>query len=817
MGSIETSWQDVRHAVRRLARSPGFAFAAIAILAVGIGANTAVFSVVDSVLLKPLPYAEPERLYAVGEVIPQLAEEFPELPANGRHFLEWQRRCTCFEDAALVANDEWNLTSDGAPERIAGARVTGNFFALLGARAALGRTFVADEAVSGDASAVVISDSLWRRRFGAAPSAIGREVELNGEAHRIVGVLPPSFRHHFTLARWQGLAQQVDVYKPWRIPEEEIDWAGDHNYIAVARLPPGKSPEQALAELNVLQAEIATRFEGDAQAFALLGSLTPLQEQVVASGRAGLLLLLAAVAAVLLIACLNLGNLMLVRVLEGQRELAIRAALGAGRARLLRGALTETLLITLIGAAFGVALAYAAVQGFASVAPADLPRADEVGVDGFALGFAVLLSVAAAALFGGVPALRTLRADPQEALRGTGRSLAGHKGGTRAREWLVAAEVGLSVTLLVVAGLLIVSFFKLDAVERGYDADNLLTAELSLPRGRYADDEARRLFYGELLARIEAQTGIVAAGVAPVLPLQGDAWQDFVSVDGEARPLDRRPVMSYRTVSQDLLRTLGVELSSGRSLRDADYPRRVAVVSQTAADRLWPGEDPIGKRFRRASPTEAPFEVVGVANDVRSAGLDREPPPVLYVPLWERAPEVGSLAVRTRSDPLAAVALLRESVAALDPSVPVSQVRTMLDIERDSTAQRRLQTELVIAFAASALLLAVVGLYSVVAYSASRRQNEIGLRMALGATPGAIRSMVLREGLRPLAIGVAAGVLGAFAIGRLLEAILFSVEARDPLTYLVVTGIILGASLAACAIPARRAARIAPLEALHYD
>jgi predicted permease len=583
-------------------------------------------------------------------------------------------------------------------------------------------------------------------------------------------------------------------------------------------LAAGKTHEQALAELNVLQAEISQRFEGADRAMTLVARLTPLREQVVDRGRAGLWLLLGAIGAVLLVACLNLGNLLLVRAVAGERETAIRAALGAARARIWRAAMIENLVLASLGGVLGAALAFELVEMFAVVAPANLPRADEVGMDATALGFALLLSVCAALVFGSMPALRSMRANPQDSLRGAGRSLTDRGGGKRAREWLVVGEVGLSATLLIVAGLLASSFVRLGAVERGYETQNLLTAELNLPAGRYPDVEARRRFYDELIERLDAQPNVAAVGVASVLPLRGEfVWVNVVTVEGDARPIDERPVMSYRAVSPDFFRAMGITLQAGRPMQAADYPRQVAIVSRAAAERLWPGESPIGKTFRRSVPTEPAFEVVGVANDVRSSGLDREPPPLVYVPLWVSSPETGAVAIRTVSDPVLVAAQLRESVMSIDPGIPVSQIETMAQIERESTAQRRFQTLLVSVFATCALLLAAIGIYGVVAYSAARRTSEIGLRIALGAGPRDILTMVLRQGLWPIVLGVGAGVVGALALGRFLSALLFGVEAHDPATFAIVAAIVLGVAAVACWIPARRAMRTAPLAALRSD
>jgi predicted permease len=813
MNSLDGIWTDIRQSVRRLLRSPSFAMTAIAILAIGIGANTAVFSVVNNVLLQPLPYPEPERLYTVGEVVPELSSRFAELPANPRHFLEWQR-CSCFDDVAMIDDQEWNVAGDGEPERLTGARVTPNLFTLLGVPAQIGRTFVsADE---NDERLVVISDSFWRRRFGASSAALGQSLVIDGQPHVVVGVLPANFRNHLRRPGFNATERHIDLYRPWRVDVQNVGWVGEHNFPAVARLPAGKTPEQALAEFDALQASLVANFDEQGSSFTLRGALTPLKEQVVARSRTGLLLLLAAVGTVLLVACLNLGNLVLVRALAHSREAAIRAALGAGQGRILRAALIESLLLACTGALCGVALAYNLVGVFAAYAPTGLPRSDEIGMSLDALWFSLLLTIACAGAFGLLPALRLMRMNPQDSLRGTGRATDG-VGPARLREWLVVAQVALSVVLLIVAGLLLTSFAKVNAVKRGYDAENVLTAEVSLPRGTYPGDDARRRFYDELMQRLEAQPGVLAAGVGSVLPLKGDAWQDWVSIEGDERPLDERPVMGYRMVSPGFLAALGVALYSGRPIELADHPRRVAIVSRRAAESLWRGESAVGKRFWRAERTDPPFEVVGVADDVLAAGLDEAPPPLVYVPLWERAPEVGAIAVRTSASPLSAIALLRDSVRAIDPTIPVANLATMAQVESDSTAQRRFEALLVGVFAAAALLLAAIGIYGVVSYATARRTNEIGLRMALGARPPEIRAMVLRASVRPIALGLAAGIVAALAIGRLISALLFGTEATDPTTFAAVAVMIVAVALAASWVPARRAARIAPLIALRHE
>ena len=815
-GVVIDGWLlDVRHGFRKLFRTPMFAITAVVALAIGIGANTAMFAVVNSVLFEPLDYADPNRLFTVREIIPEFAAQYPVVGANARHFLEWQRSCTCFDGVAMADTGQWNLTHRGEAERISAARVTADFFAVLGVSSRLGRTFVAGEEDLDD-RVVVLSDAFWRSRFGASPDVLGQSLELDGVAHVVVGVLPPEFRYRFPLKMGQTVQERVEVFKPWRLDEQRLDWVGSHNYPVVARLARGKTEQQALAEFTALQAKIKTEHfaaEGGGD-LSLSGTLTPLREELVARGRTGILLLLAAVSTVLLIGCLNLGSLMLVRMLSHAREIAIRVALGAARGRIFRAVLIESSLIAICGASLGVVLAFGLLDAFGSWAPADLPRADEIRMEPRALVFAALVTIAATLVFGLLPALRATYMLPNELLKGAGRALSDVAGWARPRHSLVTAQVGLSTVLLIVAGLLMASFVRLDAVDRGYDAENVLTAEVSLPAGRYPDHDARRRFYDELVSRIQSQAGVMAAGVTAMLPLRGSAWSDIVTIEGDEKPLDQRPLMDYRTVSPDYLAAIGTTLVAGRPIRDSDYPRRVAVVSRSVAERLWPGEDAIGKRFRRAVSTEPPFEVIGIANDVRAAGLDRPPAPILYVPLWERSPPIGSIAIRTTAAPLSAAEILRTTIESLDPTVPVSRVVTMAGVEREATAQRRFQTLLVGLFAAVALLLAMVGIYGVVGYSTARRTNEIGLRMALGASATKVLVMIFQEGLRPVMIGLSVGVVAALLLGRLIAALLFAVTPTDPVVFVAVTLTVALVSLLSCWLPARRAARLEPMNAL---
>ena len=806
----------IRHALRALRTDLLFTITALIVLGLGLGANTAEFTVVDNILLRPLQYRDPDRLFAVDEIVPQFANVAPLLPVNSRHFLEWKRLMKSFEDVALADSREFNLTGSGEPERLTGARVTANFFSVLGVAPEAGRQFLMEEAQDGHDNVVLITEALWKRRFGSDPALVGHDILLNGVPHLVAGILPPWFRQHANKALSTTPQRQPEVFKVWAL-KSEGDWSGSHNYAAVARLKPGVTREQAVAELNVIQAGIKTHFEPEVGKIDLLASLTPLKDRVVERSRVALLLLLGAVGAVLLIGCVNLGNLMLVRASRRGRETAIRLALGAEPRQVAGGILLESLLVALAGGVLGIGVAFGLLKMFATWAPVDLPRADEVAMSLPMLLFAMALAIVTAALFGLVPAWRLTKADPQEALRSGGRGQSDSGSKIHLREVLVSIEAGLSVALLIVAGLLSASFLRLGAGDPGFVSRNVLTAEVSLPVARYKDDTARQSFYRDLVNRLSSQPGVIAAGAISVLPFNGTAWSDLVSAEGDTRSASSKPIVEYRPVSPDYFRAMGIPLEKGRSVQDSDYPHKPAVLSKLAAEKIWPGQDPIGKRFRRFDPSLPPYEVVGIVGDVRGKGLEKDPVPLIYVPLWELTPSTIALAVRTSGDPVAAVGEVRDVVRAADSQVPLSAIRTMVQIENNSLAQRSFEMLVAGVFAASALLLALIGTYSVLAYSVASRTNEIGVRMALGAAQPRVIGMILVDGLKPVVIGVAAGSGIALLLGRFLNTLLYSISPADPMVFALVIFATLAAGSLASLIPARRAASVSPMEALRHE
>jgi predicted permease len=818
MRPLEHLWHDVLFAFRALRKERSFALTAILILALGIGAQAAVFSLVNGILLRPLTYRDPGRLYAIQEVVPQLSNVYPVLPVNGRHYFEWTRHCSSCESIALINTDDagMNLAGAGEPERISDERVTANYFSVLGIGAQIGRTFEDENGQPGHDHVVVLSDSLWRRKFGADPSVIGRSITLNDTPMTVIGVLPAWFR----APAWQSLGipmkERVDIFRAWAINENEWDPMGDFDFGAVVRLRPGATASQAGAELNVIQAQIASTLKGEDRV-DLLALLSPLQAKITSQERGGLWLLLGSVGAVLLIVCVNLGNLMLSRALGRTRETAVRIALGASRGRVVRGILVECFVLALAGGLLGVALAEVLVRVLVSMAPVDLPRLSEVHVDWRVLLFALGAAAISGLFFGVFPAWRLTQVDPQDAMRSGSRGSTESGGRMRVRELLVSAEVGLSCLLLIVAGLLLSSFARLMGVDRGFEVQHILTAQISPSRPRYEDDAKRQRLYHDVIAKLQTEPGVMSAGLISVLPLNGQLWADVISVPGDTRPIMERPIAAYRPVTPDYFRTMGIRLIAGRTIAENDQPRRLVIVSQHTAEAVWPGQDPIGKGFHGGDPKDPPYEIVGVAADVRAVSLQDAPGLMVYAPYWGRVPWSASIAVRTAGDPVAAAGAIREAVWSADSQLPVSDIETMEQIESQSLSQRRFQIALLAVFAGSALLLAALGTYGVLAFSVARRTNEIGIRMALGAQPGNILSMVMRRGLVPVAFGLVAGVGGALALGRVLSGLLFAVSPYDWRTILGVIALSMICAVAACWVPARRATRVDPLDALRYE
>jgi predicted permease len=807
---------DLRFALRLLTRSPGFSVVAVATLALGIGANTAIFSVVDHVLLRPLPYRDSDRLYAVHEAVPKFAHVAPLVPVNAMHFREWRRNVRSFDRMALIGGVALNLTGAGDPERLAGARVSPALFAMLGVRPQLGRLFVEAEDRPGRDAVVVIDHELWKLRFGADPRVLGRKVVLDGRPYEVIGVLPPDFRFPKLASLYAMTIAEArpQIWKPFALKDDELEAMGDFNYACIVSLKPGVSLAQAAAELGAAQKTISDTV---GEHIDLLASLVPLQDQITGRSRTGLHLLLGAVGVVLLIGCVNIANLLLAQTTGRRREIAIRSAIGASRARLVRQMLVESLALSAIGGAGGVFVSYTAVEAIRLWAPIDLPRLDEVAVDARVLLFGIALSIATGLLCGLLPALRFARADPHDAMKAGARGTTASPRHARVRTLLVAGEIALSTVCLSAAGLLLHSYLKLLAVDAGFDAQQVVTVEINLPPSRYPDLPRRSALLRSALDAVGMVPGVTSVGVSNQLPLGGEGGNNLVAPEGFTGAFTDRPLADIRQVNPEYFRTLGVPLRSGRVFAEADRAYPVALVSVLASERLWPGQDPVGKRMQMGGDDTPLLQVIGVVGDVRGISLDKAPTMTVYVPYWQRFQSQALLAVRTPLDPGVVASDLRLALRRIDPELPIPAFRTMEDIVSVSAAERRFQTELVMLFGLVAALLASLGIYGVVSYSVAQRTGELGIRMALGAVPAGLRWLMLRQCLVPVAAGLACGLAASAMTGRLLSSLLFGVRAVDPVTIAAVA--LSSSAIAAVAgyIPARRATRVDPVVALRQE
>jgi putative ABC transport system permease protein len=732
------------------------------------------------------------------------------------HFLEWRRAAHSFPEMALINGITFNLTGSGEPERIPAARVSPSLFPMLGIQPHLGRTFSNEEDQPGRDRVVVMNENLWRQRFAADPGIIGRKIVLDGVPYEVIGVLPANF--HFPkliqLFAMNFGGDQPQLWKPFGLRDDEKSTMGDFNYACIARLGPGISQPQALAGLNVIQSDIAAH---QAEKEELRAALVPLREQITGRTRGGLQLMFAAVGAVLLIGCVNIANLLLARATTRRREMAIRSAIGASSGRLVRQMLIESLTLSGLGGLAGFMLAYAAIRVILAFAPADLPRVDEIHLDARVLLFTSGISILAGLLFGFLPAWRFSQADPQEAMRSGARGTTVGKSSGRLRSLLVTLEVGLSAVCLVAGGLLLHSFFKLLQVDRGFETQHIATVALNIPNARYSDREKRADFMHSLVEHVKVLPGVISVGVSNLLPLGGEGANNLIAPEGSRLPVMERPLADIRQVNPDYFKTLGIPLRAGRLFTDSDRGRTVGVLSRLAVEKLWPGQNPLGRRLHMGGDQSPLIEVIGIAGDVRAVSLNKSPAATVYLPYWQRNYGQASLAVRTAMDPLAASSEIRAAIHAVDPELPVPAFRTMDEIVAESVAQRRFQMTLILLFGLTALLLASLGIYGVVSYSVAQRTNEMGIRMALGASKDGIRSLVLRQSLPPVALGLAGGVIASLALTRVLSSLLFGVSAGDPITIVSVSALLATIAIVAAYIPARRATEVDPITALRYE
>ena len=806
-----TLLKDLRYSLRSLRNMPGFTMVALLVLALGIGANTAIFSVVNSVVLHPLRYPGADRLALIWET--DLKDGIKREGPSGPNFLDWKEQSQSFEDMALLEVGTGTVTGEGEPEQVVGLRVTTNFLSMLGARTVLGRGFTESEgAGQGRYPVAVLSNGYWKRRFGSDPRVIGRTFIMNSEPYSVIGVLAPDFYHPLP----------TDLYVPWPIAQLRAKSRADHDFGVIGRLKPGISIAQAQAELSTVARRI------DAQTPRLAGwdvSVVGMKQALFEYIRPALLLLLGAVGLLLLLACVNVASLLLARVTGRRKELGIRAALGAQRGRLVAQILGESLLLSLMGGALGVFVAVWGVDLLSAILPGTLPMAEAgteivrpaIGVDAHALIFALLISIGAALVFGLIPALYVAGADLNETLKSGGRTSSPGLGRTRVWSLLVAGEVALASMLLIGAGLAMKSFVNLQHVNPGIRPDHVLTFRMRLPTDNlYKNDLEQADFYRRVLDKVDQIPGIQSAGLSDVLPLGQQNDREYFTIENRPLPGGEELVADFRRISPRYLKTMGIPLLRGRMLSDRDGREAppVILIDETLAHQYWPNENPIGRRMRLWREFR---EVVGIVGQVHHYGLEKQPEPTIYAPYEQMPDKAMALAVRTTMDTQAVVKAVKQAVWSVDRGQPVFQIRSMDDYLSLAGSASRISTILLLVFAGISMLLAALGIHGVVSYGVAQRTREFGLRMALGSTPRQLKGLVIRSGIRTALIGLLAGMAGAAALASALRALLYGVAPVDPAVMAGVATLLLTVALIANYVPASRATRIDPMEALHHE
>lgn len=801
---MTTLVQDLKYAIRMLLKTPGFAVVAIIALALGIGANAAIFSVVNTVLLRSLPYSDPDRLMVVREnKLPQ----FPEFSVSPGNFLDFQKQNTSFEKLAAVNGTAFNLVAGEAePERLRGVRVSAGLFEMLGVTPLQGRTFMDEEDQPGHQNVVLLSSSLWKRRFGGDPNIVGQSITLSASSYTIIGIMPPTF---------QFPDRDTDVWAPIAFTAQQAQQHGSHYLSVFGRLKPDVTRDQADTELAGIAARLGEQYPNSNAGWST--NVIPMQEYEVRDFKLALFFLFGAVALVLLIACANVANLLLARATTRQREMAIRSALGASRWRVVRQLLTESVLLALVGGAVGLLLALWGMDSLLALAPEDLPRIKDVALDARVLGFTLLVTLMTGVIFGLVPALQASRPNLNETLKEGGRGTTG--GHHRVRNSLVVIEVALALVVLVCSGLLIRSFMRLQQVNPGFNADNALAVSISLPGRKYPNSDNHLAFFSQLVERTSELPGVVAVGATQSLPIQGDYLLGFSIQGRPPAPPGEDKSTNYYAVTPGYFKAMGIPLLRGRLFTEQDNNTapRVAIINETMARQYFPDEDPIGKGISVTQGPERFREIVGIVGDVKQYGLAQPSPLQTYDPYLQMPFSGVTLVVRGENNPAALTGAIRGEVLALDKEQPISRVRTLDQILSASIQQQQFLMLLLGVFAAVGLILAAVGLYGVMSYAVTQRTHEIGIRMALGANAGNVLRLVVGHGMMLALIGVAVGLAGSFAATRVMSRLLFSISATDPVTFAGISVLLTGVALGACLVPARRAIKVDPMVALRHE
>lgn len=812
---MTTLFQDVRYGIRMLLKNPGFTIVAVLALTLGIGADSAIFSVVNAVLLRPLPYDESERLVFLSERSPVLEGMSIAYP----NFLDWREQNNAFESIGVYRRQSYNLTGSGEPERLVAGQVSADLFTVLRVNAGSGRVFTNAEDQPGVPPVVVLSHGLWQRRFGGDPGIIGQNLTLDGRSFTVIGIMPSGFL----------FPSRAEMWTPVGLQAKDPGWESRGNHpglYAMARLKPGITVEQARDDMDIVAANLEKQYPDSNTGNR--ATITPALENIVRDIRAELLVLLSAVGFVLLIACANVANLLLARATNRQKEIAIRTALGASRTRIIRQLLTESMLLSFAGGVLGLLLAQAAVKLIVAISPNSIPRAVEIGLDQRVLAFTVAVSLLTGIIFGLAPALQASKPDLNETLKEAGRGSTGRRHILRSA--LVVSEVALTMVLLIGAGLIIRSFYRLQRVDPGFVADHLLTFNVALPQKKYAEGQQRINFYQQLLQNLRALPGVESVGMATGLPLGNNGWQSGFWIEGRPEPPQgQRPLTEVAFVSAGYFDTMKMTLLSGRNFTEQDIkpstppdpqhpdfaPPTVNVIDEEFARRYFPDENPLGQQLRFWG---GKVTIVGIVRRVKMEGLSTDSNRVQsYYPYLQNPGGSMSIVMRTAGDPTALSNEVRQQVLAIDPDQPIYSVQTMGQIWEDSIAPDRLLLMLLGTFAAVALVLAGVGIYGVMAYSVTQRTHEIGIRMALGARQSNVLGMVVRQGMTLAVAGLAIGLVGAWLATRAMASLLFGVSATDPATFAMISVVLAGVALGACLVPARRATKVDPMVALRYE